>query len=173
LRRSRKVACGKRNRSEFSSRKLHRVLTLQGFVGPLLPEGPLGILVKVVRLAANSAAVVLIFLTLGGLWLLFALFWIPAIIVGDMKVLTALSSSFRFVKRNFYTVIGYIGLYIIADRFTSTIFPGGGGGGGGAGFGFAIEPALQGVFQVLIQSFFILMLYAIYIDRQSTAGSQS
>jgi len=138
--------------------------------GAFLPEGPLGILVKVVRLAVNSAGVALIFITLGALWMLFSLFWVPAIIVSDMKVLTALSSSFSFVKRNFYTVIGYISLYIIADRFTETIFPGGGGGGGGAGygFGFAIEPALQGVFQVLLQAFFILMLYAVYIDRQPT-----
>lgn len=148
---------------------------LQSFAGPFLPEGPLGILARIVRLAANSAGVVLIFVTLGGLWMLFTLFWIPAIIIGDMKVLRALSSSFSFVKKNFYTVIGYIGLYIIAHRFTSTIFPGGGGGGGGAGygFGFAIEPALQGVFQVLIQTFFILMLYAIYIDRQPTQVASS
>jgi len=150
--------------------QLPKLAEPQAFAGALLPEGPLGILVRVVRLAVNSAGVALIFITLGGLWLLFSLFWVPAIIVNEMKVFTALSSSFSFVKRNFYTVIGYISLYLIADRFTETIFPGGGGGGGGAGygFGFAIEPALRGVFQVLLQAFFILMLYAVYIDRQPT-----
>lgn len=142
----------------------------QGLTGPIAGE-PLETLAKVMRLAASSGGMVLIFLTLAGLWLLFTLFWIPAIVVSDLGLLSALSRSVSFVKRNFYTTIGYAGLYIIADRFTRTVFPGGGGSGGGGGigarygFGFGIAPALEGVFQVLIQAFFILLLFAIYIDR--------
>ncbi len=142
----------------------------QGVTAPIAGE-PLEILARVMRFAARSGGVVLGLLTLAGLWLLFTLFWIPAIIVSDLGLFSALSRSFSFVKRNFHTVIGYAGLYIIAERFTRTIFPGGAGGGGGGGigagygFGFGIVPALEGVFQVLIQAFFILLLYAIYIDR--------
>jgi len=151
-------------------RRIMERISGQGLTGPIAGE-PLETLARVIRLAASSGGVVLVFLTLAGLWLLFTLFWIPAIVVSDLGLFSALSRSFSFVKRNFYTVIGYAGLYIIAERFTRTIFPGGGGGGGGGGvgagygFGFGIAPALEGVFQVLIQAFFILLLYAIYVDR--------
>lgn len=149
-------------------RRIMERITSPGLTGPIAGE-PLEILERVIKLAASSGGVVLVFLTLAGLWLLFTLFWVPAIVVSDLGVFSALSRSFSFVRRNFYTIIGYAGLYIIAERFTHTIFPGGGGGGGGGvgadyGFGFGIAPALEGVFQVLIQAFFVLLLYAIYID---------
>ena len=72
--------------------------------------------------------------------------------------------SVSFVKENFYTTIGFIGLYIIAELFTGEIFPGG-GGGERFDFGFAIAPSLETIFPLLIMTFFVLLSFAICADR--------
>jgi hypothetical protein len=118
------------------------------------------------RFAASSAVVVLFIATLAGIWLLFTLFWIPSIIVSQMGIGQAFANSVSFVRGNFYTVIGYVGILIIAVRFAATIFPG--VNGIAKGYVLLNPPALAGVFQVLIEAFFVLLLYAIYIDRTTT-----
>jgi hypothetical protein len=115
------------------------------------------------KFAVGVSATVLLFISLAGVWLLFTVFWIPAIVVSDMHLYQALSRSFSFVKENFYTVIGFAGLWIIADRFVGTIFPG--STSVAKGYLIVTPSALGGVFQVLIQAFFVLLLYSIYVDR--------
>ena len=119
------------------------------------------------KVAAGSAVAVLVFVTLAGIWLLLTLFWIPSIIVSQMGLAQAFANSVSFVRGNFYTVMGYVGLLIIAVRFVGTIFPGV-NGGVAKGYVLFAPPALAGVFQVLIEAFFVLLLYAIYIDRTIT-----
>ena len=105
--------------------------------------------------------------TIEALIFIFTLFWIPAVVIDNLGVFSAIRRSISFVKENFYTTIGFFGLYIIAELFTGEIFPGGGGGGGGPGFGFgfAIAPSLEAIFNLLIMTFFVLLLFAIYADR--------
>jgi hypothetical protein len=115
----------------------------------------------------------------GFLVYLFTLTWIQACVIEEVGVLKAIRMSCGFVARNFYAVLGYLGLYIIANGFTAQIFPGGGGGGGwggvlnlpfisltgGGGFGFGLPAPLAAVFNLLISTFFTLYLYVIYADR--------
>ena len=126
------------------------------------------ILIKTIfKLFANFTGVALILTTIASLIFIFTLFWIPAAVIDELGVFKAIGRSISFVKENFYTTIGYFGLYIIAQLFTGSIFPGGGGGGGGVGygFGFVIEPSLEAIFNILIMTFFFLLLFAIYADR--------
>jgi hypothetical protein len=130
------------------------------------------ILIKTIfKLFANFSGVALILITFAGLIFVFTLFWIPALVVDELGVFKAIGRSIGFVKDNFYTTIGYFGLYIIAQLFTGRIFPGGGGGGGGGGpqggygFGLVIEPSLEAIFNIHITTFFFLLLFAIYVDR--------
>ena len=136
----------------------------QGF--PQIPDG-LMLLKTIFKIFANFSGVALILITVSALIFIFTLFWIPATVVDDLGVFKAIGRSVSFVKENFYTTIGFIGLYIIAELFTGEIFPGGGGGGGGAGFGFgfAISPSLEAIFSLLIMTFFVLLSFAIYADR--------
>ncbi len=135
-----------------------------------MPSG-LMLLKTIFKLFANFSGVVLIITTIASLIFIFTLFWIPAAVVDELGVFKAIGRSINFVKENFYTTIGYLGLYIIAQLFTSRIFPGGGGGGGGGGpqggygFGLVIEPGLEAIFNLLITTFFVLLLFAIYADR--------
>ena len=129
------------------------------------------LLKTIFRVFANFTGVALILITLAALIFIFTLFWIPAAVVDDLGVFKAIRRSVSFVKGNFYTTIGYVGLYIVAQLFTGRIFPGGGGGGGGGGpqggygFSLVIPPALEAIFQILIVTFFALLLFAIYADR--------
>jgi hypothetical protein len=138
-------------------------LVTTGKIGRFTPEQLFQGLPSLAKVAAASAIVALFFATLAGVWLLFTLFWIPSIIVSQMSVAQGFSNSVAFVRKNFYTVIGYAGLVIIAVRFTATIFPG--LTRVARGYALSTPSALGGVFQVLIQTFFVLLLYAIYIDR--------
>ena len=119
------------------------------------------------KLAAGPALAALFFATLIGIWLLCTLFWIPSIIVSQMSIMEGFSNSVAFLRKNFYTVMGYIGLFIIAVRFTATIFPG--VNETAKSYVLLTPAALAGVFQVLIEAFFVLLLYAIYIDRTKIA----
>lgn len=141
---------------------LLRLITT-GRIGNFTPAQLFQGLPSLARLAASSAVVALFFATLAGIWLLFTLFWIPSIIVSQMSIAQGFSNSIAFVRENFYTVIGYAGLVIIAVRFVATIFPG--VNGVAKRYVLLTPPALAGVFQVLIEAFFVLLLYAIYIDR--------
>lgn len=130
------------------------------------------ILIKTIfKLFANISGMSLVLITIASLIFIFTLFWIPAAVIDELGVFKAIGRSIRFVKENFYTTIGYFGLYIIAQLFTGRIFPGGGGGGGGGGpqggygFGLVIEPSLEAIFNILITTFFFLLLFAIYVDR--------
>lgn len=130
------------------------------------------ILIKTIfKLFANITGMVLFLVTIAGLIFIFTLFWIPAAVIDELGVFKAIGKSISFVKENFYTTIGYFGLYIIAQLFTGRIFPGGGGGGGGGGpqggygFGLVIEPSLEAIFNILITAFFFLLLFVIYADR--------
>lgn len=138
-------------------------------IGQASPEIPGGLMLlqSMFRAFANLSGIALILMTVAALIFIFTLFWIPAAVVDDLGVFKAIGRSIRFVKENFYTTIGFLGLYIIAELFTGEIFPGGGGGGGGSGFGFgfAIGPSLEAIFNLLIMTFFFLLLFAIYIDR--------
>jgi hypothetical protein len=136
----------------------------QGF--PQIPGG-LMLLKTIFKIFANFSGVALILLTIAALIFIFTLFWIPAAVIDDVGVFGALRRSVGFVKEHFYTTIGFIGLYLIAELFTGEIFGGGGGGGGGEGFGFgfAIAPSLEAIFNLLIITFFVLLLFAIYADR--------
>lgn len=140
---------------------------------------PLTVWLEVLKLLARFSGVVLGLATIGFLIYLFTLFWIQACVIEEVGLLKAIRMSCGFVARNFYTAIGYLGLYIIANGFTSRIFPGGGGGGGwggvlklpfisltgGGGFGFGIPAPLEAVFTILITTFFTLLLYVVYADR--------
>ena len=132
-----------------------------------IPINPQGLIASSTKFTVGVSATILFFVTLAGVWLLFTTFWIPAIVVSDTSLFHALSQSFTFVKENFYTVIGFVGLWIIADRFARTIFPG--STGVAKGTVIVMPSALGGVFQVLIQAFFILLLYSIYVDRAKSA----
>jgi hypothetical protein len=140
----------------------------EGF--PTMPDG-LMLIKTMFKMFANFSGVALLLVTIAGIICIFTLFWIPAAVVDDVGVFRAFKRSVRFVRENFYTTLGFIGLYIIAELFTNRIFPGGGGGGGGGGpqggygFGFAIGPSLEAIFQLLIITFFTLLLFAIYADR--------
>ncbi len=137
---------------------------------PAMPSG-LMLLRTIFRLFANFSGIALILITIAGLIFIFTLFWIPAAVIDGLGVFRAIGRSISFVKENFYTTIGYLSLYIIAQLFTGEIFPGGGGGGGGGGpqggygFGFGIGPGLEAIFNILITTFFFLLLFAIYADR--------
>ena len=141
---------------------VRRALTT-GALSSILPINPQSLIASFTKFAVGVSATILFFVTLAGLWLLFTVFWIPAIIVSDMGLFQSLSNSFSFVRENFFTVIGFAGLWIIADRFVGTIFPG--STGLAKGYVIVTPSALGGVFQVLIQAFFVLLLYSIYIDR--------
>jgi hypothetical protein len=137
---------------------------------PAMPSGLM--LVKTIfKLFANFSGVALILITVAALVFIFTIFWIPAAVIDELGVFKAIGRSISFVKENFYTTIGFIGLYIIAQLFTGEIFPGGGGGGGGGGpqggygFAFGIGPGLEAIFNILITTFFFLLLFAIYADR--------
>jgi len=136
----------------------------QGF--PKSPGG-LMLLQTIFKIFANMSGIALILITVAALIFIFTLFWIPAAVIDDLGVIKALGRSISFVKENFYTTIGFIGLYIIAELFTGQILPGGGGGGGGEGFGFwfGMGPQLEAIFTLLITTFFFLLLFAIYADR--------
>ena len=133
--------------------------------------GGLVLIKAIFKLFANFSGIALILVTIASLIFIFTLFWIPAAIIDELGIFKAIGRSIKFVKENFYTTIGYFGLYIIAQLFTGRIFPGGGGGGGGGGpqggygFGLVIEPSLEAIFNILITTFFFLLLFAIYADR--------
>jgi hypothetical protein len=136
----------------------------QGFTQ--IPGG-LILLKTIFKILTNISGVALVLVTIEALIFIFTLFWIPAVVIDNLGVFSAIKRSISFVKENFYTTIGFFGLYIIAELFTGEIFPGGGGGGGGPGFGFgfAIAPSLEAIFNLLIMTFFALLLFAIYADR--------
>jgi len=148
---------------------LLRLITA-GRINNLTPAQLFQMIPVLAKAAASSAVVVLFFVTLAGIWLLLTLFWIPSIIVSQMGIAQAFANSVSFVRGNFYTVIGYVGLLIIAVRFVATIFPG--VNGLAKGYVLLTPPALAGVFQVLIEAFFVLLLYAIYIDRTTTTTAK-
>jgi hypothetical protein len=146
----------------------------RGFPG--LPSA-LILLKTMFQVLANISGIALILITVSALIFIFTLFWIPAAVVDDLSVFRSIRRSVGFVKENFYTTIGYFGLFIIAQLFTRQIFPGGGGGGGGGGVGggygitIIIPPALQAIFQLVIITFFVLLLFAIYADRTGKLNS--
>jgi len=126
---------------------------------------------EIIAAVGNTIGVWLVIGTLGGLVLLFTVFWIQSAVLDDVGALNALGRSVSFVKNNFKTTLGIAALYIIATGFTGAIFPGGGGGGGGdglgGGYGFSlvIPAPLEAIFRLLITTFFVLYMFVVYADR--------
>lgn len=87
---------------------------------------PLTFWLEALKPMARFSGVALGLVTIGFLVYLFTLLWIQACVIEEVGVLKAIRMSCGFVAKNFYTAIGYLGLYIIANGFTSRIFPGGG-----------------------------------------------
>jgi hypothetical protein len=124
-------------------------------------------LIEIFRMLSVPLGVWLALFTLSGILFLFTLFWVQALVVEDFGVFRAIGASIRFVQHNFKTTLGIVSLWIIAQGFTSAIFPGGGMGGGGLGYGygFAFPAPLQAIFHLLVATFFTLLLYTVYMDR--------
>jgi hypothetical protein len=131
---------------------------IQGFPGGMASIQP------IIRAFANVSGIALILVTIAALIFIFTIFWIPAAVVDDLGIFKAIGKSVSFVRENFYTTIGFLGLFIIAELFTSQLFPP--SIGGGFRGGFSMTPgALAPLFQLIITTFFALLLFAIYIDR--------
>ncbi|MEM4251410.1 MAG: hypothetical protein QW828_06220, partial [Candidatus Bathyarchaeia archaeon] len=124
-------------------------------------------LTELLRALTDALGVWVALLTASALVFIFTLFWIQALVMDEAGVFKAIRISVGFVKRNFKTTLGIGGLWIIAQGFTKAIFPGGGMGGGGPGYGygFSFPPPLEAIFQLLIATFFTLLLYVVYADR--------
>ena len=130
---------------------------IQGFPGGMTSMQP------IIGAFANVSGIALILVTIAALIFIFTIFWIPAAVVDDLGIFKAIGKSVSFVRENFYTTIGFLGLFIIAELFTSQLFPPSIGGGLG---GISMTPgALAPLFQLIITTFFALLLFAIYIDR--------
>ncbi len=130
---------------------------IQGFPGGMASMQP------IIGAFANVSGIALILVTIAALIFIFTIFWIPAAVVDDLSIFKAIGKSVSFVRENFYTTIGFLGLFIIAELFTSQLFPPSIGGGLG---GISMTPgALAPLFQLIITTFFALLLFAIYIDR--------
>ena len=124
-------------------------------------------LTELLRAVSDTLGVWVALLTVSALVFIFTLFWIQALVVDEVGIIKAIGTSIGFVRRNFKTTIGIAGLWIIAQGFTRAVFPGGGMGGGGPGYGygFGFPPPLQAIFQLLIATFFTLLLYTVYMDK--------
>lgn len=139
---------------------------------PPIPSG-MPEISRIIPALGNTLGIWLVILTLVGLVFLFTVFWVQSAVIDNVGALRALGRSISFVKSNFKTTLGIAALYIIAAGFTGAIFPGGGGGGGGGGAGAAggygfslvIPAPLQAIFQLLITTFFMLYLFAVYADK--------
>jgi len=135
--------------------------------GPEAFSGLAPWLIEILKILSDALGIWLVLLTVSGLIFIFTLFWVQTLVVDDVGVFKAIGTSIKFVRRNLKTTFGVVSLWIIAQGFTRAIFPGGGMGGGGPGYGwgFGFPPPLQAVFQLLIATFFTLLLYVVYMDR--------
>lgn len=129
-------------------------------------------LMQIMAVVANTLGVWLVIATSVGIVFLFTLFWLQSAVLDETGALRALGKSVSFVKNNFVTTLGIVGLYVIATGFTGAIFPGGGGGGGGGAlngafsFSLVIPPPLEAIFRLLITTFFMLYMFLVYADRK-------
>jgi len=131
---------------------------------------PMAVWLDALRLIARYSVVALSLAIVSFLVYVFTLPWIQACVIEDVGVLKAIRTSVGFVAKNFYTIMGYLGLYIIAIGFTSSIFLGSGIPTlpftpltGGRGFGIA--GLLGAASTLLIMTFFTLLLYVVYAGR--------
>jgi hypothetical protein len=137
---------------------------------PPIPSGTSEVS-RIIAAVGNSVGIWLVIITLIGLVFLFTVFWVQSVAIDNVGALRSLGRSISFVKRNFKTTMGIAALYIIATGFTRAIFPGGGGGGGGGGagggygFSLVIPAPLEAIFRLLITTFFMLYLFAVYADK--------
>jgi len=137
---------------------------------PTIPQG-MPEISRIIAAVGNTVGIWLIIITLVGSVFLFTVFWVQSAAIDNVGALRALGRSISFVKGNFKTTLGIAALYIIATGFTGAIFPGGGGGGGGGGagggygFSLVIPAPLQAIFRLLITTFFMLYLFAVYADK--------
>jgi len=124
-------------------------------------------LIELLRVISDVIGVWLLLATISGFIFIFTLFWIQALVVDEVGTVRAIRTSISFVRKNFKTTLGVASLWIIAQGFTHAIFPGGGMGGGGPGYGYGVgfPPPLQAAFQLLIATFFTLLLYTVYAGR--------
>ena len=129
-------------------------------------------LMQILPAITNTIVVWLVIMTAVGIVFLFTMFWLQSAMLDETGALGALRKSVSFVKANFATTLGIVGLYIIATGLTGAIFPGGGGGGGGGGlngafsFSMFIPPPLEAIFRLLITTFFMLYMFFIYADKK-------
>jgi hypothetical protein len=139
---------------------------------PPIPSG-MPEISRIIAAVGNTVGIWVAIITLVGLVFLFTVFWVQSAAIDNVGALRALGRSISFVKRNFKTTLGIAALYIIATGFTGAIFPGGGGGGGGGGagagggygFSLVIPAPLEAIFRLLITTFFMLYLFAVYADK--------
>lgn len=141
-------------------------------VGWNLMAVPTSLWLDTLRLIARFSVVVLSLAIVSFLVYMFTLPWIQACVIDDVGILKAIRTSVGFVARNFYTMLGYIGLYIIALSFAGRLFPWAGIPAlpftsltGGLGLGFGILGSIGAVVTLLIMTFFTLLLYVVYADR--------
>lgn|GEM_PF-1464127 len=124
-------------------------------------------LIEALKILIDPISLWLILLTCMGVFFIFTLFWIQALVIEDVGVLRAVGLSFRFVEKNMKTTLGIASLWLISQGLALTITPYGFLGGR---FSFcscllAVAPAPQMLLQPVIATFFTLLLYVTYVDK--------
>lgn len=131
---------------------------------------PLPLWLDVLKLMARFSVVILGLVIISFLVYLFTLTWIQACVIEEVGALKAIRMSCGFVARNFYSAIGYLGLYVIAASFAGRIFPGilllpFSSLTSGGGYGLGIPGIFDAALSLIITTFFTLLLYVFYADR--------
>ena len=156
------------------------IMTLNiGLLAPeeLVPTAVISLLAPIIMGLIGILLVVgLIELVLG----ILLLPWMQALVMDDLGIIASIKSSFRFVRRNFGTIIGYVGIsafaWIVVSWAASLIWP-------SFSYSELTTPAvymnstrllglllgatnmINSVISALLSGFFTLLLFLIYADR--------
>lgn len=161
------------------------ILTLR--VGPLVPPEELGPTTIISMLGPAIFGLLGILVIVGLIELVLYIFllpWMQALVMDDLGILGSIKSSFRFVRRNFATTLGYVVItgiaWIAVAWVTSSLWP-------SLSFSELTSPSaymdplrmlglifrpstmVNSLITALLSCFFTLLLFIIYADR--TRGS--
>ncbi|MBS7626241.1 hypothetical protein KEJ51_04265 [Candidatus Bathyarchaeota archaeon] len=122
-------------------------------------------LLEALEVLIDPISLWLLLLTCMGIFFIFTVFWIQALVIEDVGVFRAVGLSVRFVKKNMKTTLGIASLWLISQGLVVTITPYGFLDGGSSGCLFAVAPIPQILLQPIIATFFTLLLYVTYADK--------
>lgn len=122
-------------------------------------------LLEALEVLIDPISLWLLLLTCMGIFFIFTLFWIQALVIEDVGVFRAVGLSVRFVKKNMKTTLGIVSLWLISQGMVATITPYGFLAGGSFICLFAVASVPQILFQPIIATFFTLLLYVTYADK--------